>query len=381
MKVLLTGATGFLGWHTRVRLKALTQHEVIAVSRADWPNLARLAKGADAIVHVAGINRGTPEEVEMGNIRLARDVAAAAGASGTPTRIVFANSIQSGNDSPYGTGKAKASDHLAVAAESLGSAYFDARLPNLFGEHGRPNYNSFVATFVELVVKSRAPQITDRPVALLHAQRAAQSLIDGLTSGDRQVEPAGNAVNVATVLEKLTMFHEIYTSRGDIPPLITEFDAQLFNTLRSRLFPRIYPIPLVSHPDGRGNLVETTRSHGGPSQTFLSSTRPGVTRGEHFHLGLVERFIVIGGNARISLRKIFTSQVISFEVSGNDPAVIDMPTLWAHNIINTGNEDLTTLFWANRLYDASTPDTYPENVGGRNRNGIKRATPTRNYQL
>lgn len=361
MKILLTGADGFLGWHTRARLRALTDHEIAAVGRRQWANLVAHARGVDAIVHVAGINRGSDAEVEKGNIDLARTVADAARACGSGPRIVFANSIQSGTDSPYGIGKGTASAVLADAAADVGSAYVDVRLPNLFGEHGRPQYNSFVATFVHSVIKGDAPQIADRPVNLLHVQGAAQLLIDGLTTLEARLHSAGTATTVQAIFERLRDFNGLY-AMGDIPPLLTDLDLDLFNTLRAARFPAMYPIALNPRTDDRGSLLEAVRAHGGQGQTFVSTTRPGVTRGEHFHLRKVERFVVLSGRARMSLRKLFTDQVVSFDVTGEAPAVIDMPTMWTHNITNTGESELTTLFWTHELFDPEAPDTFPEAV-------------------
>jgi len=361
VKVLLTGSAGFLGWHTRVRLRALTGHDVVAVDRGEWPDLARHAKGVDAVVHVAGVNRGFDAEVEQGNIDLAQDLIDALRAAGSAPRIVYADSIQTGNASPYGVGKGAASELLARAAEDLGSRYVDVRLPNLFGEHGLPRYNSFVATFAHAVVNGEVPQIVDRSVDLLHAQGAAQSLIDGLTTAETRLEPAGTPATVQTVYGTLREANLLYTG-GDIPPLLTELDIDLFNTLRAARFPSHYPIALRPRTDDRGSLVEVVRAHGGQGQTFVSTTKPGITRGEHFHLRKIERFVVIKGTARISLRRLFTDDVVSFDVDGEAPAIVDMPTMWVHNITNTGAGELTTLFWANELYDPAAPDTFPEPV-------------------
>ena len=109
-------------------------------------------------------------------------------------------------------------------------------------------------------------------------------------------------------------------------------------------------------------MVETVRSHGGQGQTFVSTTGLGITRGEHFHLGKVERFVVLGGQARISLRRVCDNEIVSFDVSGDRPAVVDMPTMWVHNITNIGDSELTTLFWTHSLFDPEAPDTYWEPV-------------------
>lgn len=362
MKVLLTGAAGFLGWHTRVRLAAVGGHDVVAVSRHDWPRLAELIADVDAVVHVAGINRGSHDEVQAGNVTLARDLATALPKAMRRPVVVFANSIQAGNSTPYGMGKGEAAGVLGEAAAAHGSAFVDVHLPNIFGEHGRARYNSFVATFVEAVIEDRVPTVEDRPITLLHVQAAAQALLDAVsTPTTGVVEPDGTATTVVGVLDRLRSFRELYR-RGDVPPLMTDLDVDLFNTLRAALFPAAYPLPLVQRADRRGALVEVVRAHGGQGQTFVSTTRPGITRGEHFHLRKVERFVVVAGQARISLRRLHDTEVISFDVDGERPVVVDMPTLWAHNITNTGDRELTTLFWANELFDPDRPDTYPEPV-------------------
>lgn len=361
MKILLTGATGFLGWHTRVRLRALTDHEIIPVSRANWGSLVELAKNADAVIHIAGVNRGEPEKVEAGNVSLAQDVSLAVRSSSSVARLVYANSIQSGSDTHYGRGKEAAGALLLEAAREVEAQFTDVFLPNLFGEHGAPRYNSFVATFVEAVIAHTHPDIVDRQVELMHVQRAAQALIDGLGDRGGARHPAGTLNTVQGIYESLANFHQLY-SNGDIPALSDTFTIDLFNTYRAGLFPRHYPITLVAHSDDRGRLVETVRSHGGQGQTFVSTTRPGFTRGDHFHLSKVERFVVLEGSARISLRRLFTDDIISFDVTGDVPAVVDMPTMWVHNITNIGDRDLTTLFWTHSLFDPDAPDTYWEPV-------------------
>ncbi len=361
MRILLTGAAGFLGWHTRVRLRALTDHDVVIATRENWSRLDELAGDVDAVLHIAGVNRATPEQVEQGNVQLAEDVARAVLAGPPGIRIVYANSIHAGSADAYGAGKAAAAQILETAARDTGGTFVDVRLPNLFGEYGRARYNSFVATFVEEIGRGGTPTIQDRLVPLLHVQDAAQTLIDGLGTTAALLQPRGTDASVQDVYDRLLGFHDLYRS-GDIPPLESKLDLDLFNTLRGSLFPQHYPIALPAHEDDRGRLVETVRAHGGQGQTFVSTTRPQVTRGEHFHLGKVERFVVLSGQARISLRKVFATEIVSFDVSGDQPCVVDMPTMWVHNITNTGQDELTTLFWTHSLYDPARPDTYPEPV-------------------
>ena len=361
MKVVVTGAYGFLGWHTRVRLHALTDHEIVPVGRDNFDQLPELCQGADAVIHIAGINRASDDEIESGNRGLAEQLSQALIAAGGSPRIVFANSIQAGNGTPYGNGKSEASKVLAATAGQLGSPYVDVLLPNIFGEHGRPRYNSFVATFVDSVITGVEPQISDREVELLHVQVAAQSLIDALTTASPHMKPAGESTSVLGVYEKLASFWRVYQD-GDIPPLLSQFDVDVFNTLRAALFPAHYPMALITHSDDRGRFVETVRAHGGQGQTSVSTTKPGITRGDHFHLGKVERFVVLSGQARISLRRALSDEIVSFDVTGDEPAIVDMPTMWVHNITNTGDTEVVTLFWTHTLFDPNDPDTYWEPV-------------------
>ena len=362
MRIVLTGAGGFLGWHLRCRLHALTDHDVVAVDRSGFDTLDEAVAGADVVVHVAGVNRAeTDTDVVDGNLGLAEAVAAAVRASGSVGRIVYANSIQAGNGSPYGTGKRDAAAVLESAAAEHGIAFVDVMLPNLFGEHGRPSYNSFVATFCHEVVAGRTPTVNDNRVGLLHVQDAAQALIDGLEGPSRVERPDAEEHGVVEVLDLLREFDEKYRL-GEFPDLSTTFRTNLFNTYRAAAFEARGPIAFEKRTDPRGSLVEAVKAHGGSGQTFFSTTVPGVTRGEHFHLRKIERFVVIGGTARIQLRRLFTDEVHDVEVSGDTPVAIDMPTMWPHNITNTGEGELLTLFWTDSVFDPAAPDTYAEPV-------------------
>ena len=359
--VVLTGAGGFLGWHVRVLARALGLPDPIVIDRdmlADPQRLAAAVDGADRVIHLAGVNRGEPTEVAEGNVVLARQLAAGLRACATPPKkVVFANSIQAGNGTPYGDGKATAGVLLAETMRWFGSEFEDVLLPNLFGEHGRPRYNSVIATFCRMLADGGTPEVTgDRNLDLLHVTDAAAILL-GTLDGEDPVWPIRRSVR--ELADQLTAIAEIYRT-GEIPPLRDRFDVRLFNTYRSHLEPA--PIPLTRHSDARGGLVEAVKVHGGGGQTFCSSTVPGVTRGQHFHLSKVERFVVVRGEAEICMRRMLHDEVLRFRVSGDEPVIVDMPTMWAHNIANVGDGELTTLFWSNELFDPARPDTYPEAV-------------------
>lgn len=363
MKIVLTGAGGFLGWHTRLRLHALTDHEVVPVGRAEWSELSALLSDADAVIHIAGVNRAdADDEVRDGNIALAQDLAAAVTTAGRPLRVVYANSTQAGNGTPYGVGKESAARVLGEAIAVVGGHFVDVVLPNIFGEHGRPRYNSFVATFVHSTVAGDDVTINDNQVGLLHVQQAAQALLDGLTTDLAALHPDPETHGVQEVWDLLQEFHASYVPSGEIPDLSSTFRIDLFNTYRAALFPEHYPIQLVPHSDPRGAFVETVRCRGGEGQSSFSTTVPGITRGEHYHLHKIERFAVIRGRGTMELRKMFTDEVLTFEADGDSPVAIDMPVGWVHNITNTGDDVLFTQFWSHELFRPDAPDTFPEPV-------------------
>lgn len=361
--LVVTGGNGFLGWHLRVLARALGRPEPLLLGRdalADPNRLAGALDGADRVVHIAGVNRGDPRQVVEGNLAPARALADALTACAVPPRVLaYANSIQAGNRTPYGESKAAAAALLREAAARAGVEFIDLRLPNLFGEHGRPHYNSVVATFCHELANGGVCEVReDRKLDLLHVTDAAAALLG--------VAPPGGGVPVtpcavADLAERLAHFADVYR-RGELPELSSAFDVRLFNTYRSHCFPGHYPLRLSGHHDARGGLTEAVRAHGGGGQTFFSSTRPGATRGEHFHLAKVERFVVLRGEAEIALRRVLHDEVVRFRVSGDEPVAVDMPTMWAHRITNVGDTELLTLFWSNELFDPDRPDTYPEAV-------------------
>ncbi|TDC40831.1 NAD-dependent epimerase/dehydratase family protein [Micromonospora sp. KC213] len=365
LRLALTGADGFLGWHVRVLARALGWPEPVVVTRRDLDDPAAVAAkidGIDRVVHLAGVNRGDPTEVAAGNVQLATTLAKALTRCAVPpTSVVFANSVQAGNGTPYGDSKAVAAATLSNVRPDLD----DVRLANLYGEHGRPFYNACTATFCHLLAEGRVPEVhEDREMTLVHVSDAAARLIDAPADGPWDGAMPGLRIGVRELAERLTGYADLYR-RGEIPPLTDRHSVRLFNTYRAYRFPRDYPLPLPRRTDGRGDLVEAVKAHSGGGQTFYSTTRPGVTRGEHFHLAKVERFAVLRGSAEISLRRVGHHDVVRFAVSGDEPAVVDMPTMWAHNITNTGSDDLLTLFWTNELFDPARPDTYPEAVESR----------------
>lgn len=375
MKIVVTGAAGFLGWHTRVRLATLSGVTTRPVDRTAFAGraLEEAVADADVVLHLAGINRAANDEpaaVREGNLALAERLEAALTATRSRARVVFAGSAQADRrgeqETPYGVGKRLAAEHLLGYAERAGAEYVEVRLPNLYGEHGRPDYNSFVATFAHRIARGEEPSVTgDREIPLLHVQDAVADLIAAA------VEPApppllrpdaAVPLRISAVAEKLASFDAVYAG-GQIPALHDPVDVRLFNTLRAaRWDAGLRTVPLTRHEDPRGAFVEVLRQHGGPGQSSFSTTVPGVTRGDHFHFRKIERFVVVAGSGVIRLRRMLTDEVVEIPVTGTAPTAVDMPTLWTHSISNIGDAEMLTLFWINELYDPADADTHPEKV-------------------
>lgn len=366
MKVVVTGADGFLGWHVLARLRAEGIHDETPLGRGSFNDPARLAAAvseADVVMHLAGVNRAAPDVVERGNAELADRLVAALEAAYATPRVVYANSVQSVNASPYGRGKQQAAAILRRWTRDRKAVLVEVLLPNLFGEGGRPDYNSFVATFCHRLATSGEPRVdVDKEVDLLHAQEAAAVLISAVDDeAEEVVRPGGTSRKVSDVLAILRTIDATYRT-GRIPDLSHPITRQLFTTYRSYLYPQWYPQPLKAATDSRGTFVEVAQALGGQGQTSFSTTVPGVTRGNHFHLRKTERFVVLAGRATIALRPVCGTTVTTFEVSGQQPVFVDMPTLHTHNITNTGDEELLTLFWIDEIYDPADPDTFAEAV-------------------
>lgn len=368
MKVGITGGNGFIGWHLRCYLK--TRGDVGEVRIADRETFAApdrlrtFVDGLDLVVHLAGVNRAPDQVLYDGNVDLAEALVRAFETCGVIPCVIYASSIQALEPrTAYGRGKADAAERLAAWAGRSGGRLIDLVVPHVFGEHGRPNYNSAVATFCHQVARGQPPSVTgDGLLTLVHVQDLVERMIDlylGPASGRVAVE--GRPVRVGEVAARLQAMRAEYLEQGVIPDLADPFDRALFNSLRGALPAEQRLFAAALRTDPRGWLVETVKTRSG-GQCFVSATRPGVTRGNHYHRRKVERFFVLQGRARICLRRLFTDEILTYDLDGSAPACVDMPTLHTHNITNIGDGELLTLFWADEVFDSANPDTFPENV-------------------
>ncbi len=367
MRIGLTGGHGFLGWHLRCRL-VLAGHQVVVADRATFASSAALdgfVGDSECIVHAAGVNRGESDDaVADANRRLANDLVSAMKRQNVRLPVIYTNSAKGEDGGSYGTAKEAASKELAAYQQSVGQPYTDLVLPHVFGEFGRPFYNSAVTTFAHCLAAGEEPDVhAAGQLELINTHEVASLVVDAVGSPiDGRCRMEGRSITVGEVWNLLRAQHERYVGGRTIPAFADRFELQLFNTLRSQLdLNGFYPAAIALHADDRGAFAELCRADG-TGQTSISTTRPRITRGDHFHLDKIERFVVIGGSATIRLRRLFSTEVRSFAVSGEDPSLIDMAPLTTHNITNTGDDTMTTVFWAGDHFDPAHPDTFAEPV-------------------
>jgi len=349
MRVAITGEGGFLGYHLTQYYKWVKGDEVVSLGRDYMMNI-NLLKECDLLIHCAGVNRG--DDVYAGNIKLAKDLVDILDELDIKIDIKFASSTQEGNSTLYGQSKKDAVKYLKHYCNYVGTKFENYKLPNLFGVFGKPNYNSFINTFCYNIVNSIDVNYNQNEVELCY-------VYDAIKVMDNQIDEFPTTkIRVDEVYNLISSFHNQY-SEGIIPKLENEFTRNLFNVYREFTSPKHQN---VRHTDDRGYLVELVKTLGTESQVFFSTTKPGITRGNHFHFGKVERFCVLSGNARIDMRKVGTDNVKSYEVSGDDNVVVDMPVLYTHNITNVGDTELVCVFWVDEIFDPQNMDTYFENV-------------------
>lgn len=371
MKIVITGAAGLLGWHAGTRVHAANCAALFKQQSAPFAWVAldhsrfesdqalhQALAGADAVLHFAGVNRAPDDVIETLNPAIAQRLADGCAAVGVRPHIVYANSTHAANDTPYGRSKRIAGEILS----GMGGRYTNLVLPHIFGEGARPRYNNVTATFIEAIINGDQPAINSGGrVGLLHAGAAAQAAIDAVVTGETgDMQPQTRDIAVTDLFALLQRMHGDY-QRNIFPDLRDTFTRDLFNSYRAALYPQGFPRALQLNTDARGTLFEAVKGGGG-GQSFMSTTAPGVTRGNHFHLHKAERFLVVQGEAIIRIRKLLSGTVWEYRVSGTAPAAVDMPTLHTHSIENIGTGDLLTLFWTHDLFDPAHPDTYADSV-------------------
>lgn len=376
LRIGITGQAGFVGYHLYNTLSLRDDVELIPFERSFFENpkaLSQFVSACDTIVHLAAMNRHEDPNVIYGtNIGLVDKLIQACATTRSNPHIIFSSSSQELKDNLYGKSKKEGKEKFMDWANGSGGKFTSLTIPNVFGPFGRPNYNSVVATFCHKVAHDEEPTIiNDGEVGLIYINDLVKIFIDTifakepskpLTNNSFEVDIAPNHfVKVSRILELLNRFKTDYVGNGIFPNLEDHFEKSLFNTFRCYVPESHYPVKFTKHTDPRGTFVEIARTQTSGQFSF-STTVPGITRGNHFHTRKAERFAVIRGKARIQLRRIGTDEVINYELDGDEPAYVDMPIWYTHNITNTGDEELITLFWINEPYDPEDADTYFENV-------------------
>lgn len=361
MKVLITGARGFIGRNLSVRLAELG-HEVLPIGREDsevaWNDAAQ---AADAVVHLAGINRPSDvAEFEMGNVGLTRRLCALLADAGSRVPIIYASSIQAENDNPYGRSKAAAEQALLAHAEATDGPVAILRLPNVFGKWTRIGYNSAVATFCHRVARGEAIDIHD-PAALLKLvyvddviDAFLSLLAGGFSTGRHPVLPIYETT-VGEVADIILSFPE---SRDTLmtPRVGAGLARALYSTYLSYLPVEDFDYCVPIHADQRGRFVEMLKTPDSGQFSYFTAG-PGVTRGDHYHHSKVEKFLVISGEAHFGFRHIQTGERHEIVVDGREGRIVETIPGWTHNITNIGEGELVVMLWANEVFDRARPDT------------------------
>lgn len=376
LRIGITGQAGFVGTHLYNTL-GLYPDTIRRIPFEDSyfqnrQQLRSFVRECDVIVHLAAMNRHPdPRIIYETNIRLVDQLIEAMEAENVTPHVLFSSSTQEERENEYGKSKREGRRKLEEWAGRNKACFTGMVVPNVYGPFGRPNHNSFIATFCYKLTHGETPEILqDSNVKLIFIGNLCRHILDKIKQASIRPEPAVERdevphdfdKKVTDILALLENFRALYFEQGIIPELKDNNEINLFNTFCGYIeYKDFYPRKLVKHADERGVFVETIKLGIG-GQVSFSTTVPGITRGNHFHTRKIERFTVIKGKARIQLRKIGTPEVLDFYLDGRDPAYVDMPVWYTHNITNTGTEELYTQFWINEWYDPADGDTYFEKV-------------------
>ena len=368
MRVLITGAGGFIGKNLTVVLCETPGYEVVRVGRDSPASLlpAQVAS-ADAVVHLAGVNRPTDQvEFETGNVDLTKSVCKAIERSGRPVPLILASSTQAELNSPYGLSKRAAERASEELAASTGNSVSIYRLPNVFGKWCRPNYNSVVATFCHNIANDLPIRIDDPATGLLlvHVDDVVAEFVAALSAPQKGLRWGAVTPEYRTTVGDLARQIEAFRNCRDdlvVERVGTGLVRALYATYVSYLPTRKFAYGLPSHGDPRGVFVEMLKTLDSGQFSYFTA-HPGVTRGGHYHHTKTEKFFVIKGSACFRFRHLMTGERYEIDVSGDQPTVVETIPGWAHDITNTGHDELIVMLWANEIFDRARPDTVASKV-------------------
>ena len=366
MKVAVTGAGGFIGKNlvlALARLPGLSIRELGRESTArEWESALA---SADFVYHLAGVNR--PERDEdffTGNAELTERLCMSLSRQECPPAIVLASSIHATLDTGYGRSKRQAENAVREYSRHTGAPVFLFRLSGVFGKWCRPDYNSVVATFCHRIVHDLPITISDpaKVIALVYIDDVVRAFLRVLEDGEvsksgefHEVRPIYR-VALGDLVDRLRSFRNTRSSLG-LPDMADPFVRALYATYLAGLPEDGFAYALPRREDPRGVLAEAIKSpHCG--QIFVSRTRPGATRGGHYHDSKVEKFLVLEGDAIVRFRHVLGGDLIEYRVAGVELRVMDIPPGYTHEIENVGQGELVVMFWANEVFDAASPDTH-----------------------
>lgn len=381
MKILVTGAKGFLGKNLCETLKnirdekdktrGVTVDEIYEFD-IDTPKekLSEYCKNADFVFHLAGVNRPeTEEEFMTGNFGFTSELLSELEKFHNKASVMVSSSIQAALDNPYGKSKKAGEELIFCYGRDHGIKTLVYRFPNLFGKWCRPNYNSAVATFCHNIAHDLPITVNDRNhmMTLCYVDDVVDELIRALKNeenrrGEYCAVPIEHKITLGEIVDLLYSFKESRVTK--IIPNMTNgsFSKKLYATYLTYLEPDHFAYKLKMNCDARGSFTEILRSQNA-GQFSVNISKPGITKGQHWHNTKNEKFVVVSGHGLIQLRKIGSSDVINYEVSGDDMTVVDMIPGYTHNIINLSDtENLVTFMWCNECFDPEKPDTYYEEV-------------------
>ncbi|GIU32389.1 NAD-dependent epimerase/dehydratase family protein [Shewanella sp. MBTL60-007] len=363
MKILVTGANGFIGKNLCFQLEEQGFTDIVKIDRDNSTHeLDSALESVDFIYHLAGINRPkTEDEFTKGNVDLTSRIVSKLKELNRQTPILLTSSIQAEHSNPYGVSKALAEDAVNQYAEQSKAKVFIYRLPNVFGKWCRPNYNSVVATFCHNVAND-LPLVINDPAAkinLVYIDTVCEHFIHHLTndepSGEQSIKPI-YPTTVGDIANALESFKESKTS------LVTEnvgtgLSRALYSTYISYYSPEQFSYTVPSYIDPRGSFCELLKTKEAGQFSFFTA-HPGVTRGGHYHHTKNEKFLVIKGEAKFKFEHIATGECYSLDVTGDDYRVVETVPGWTHDVTNTGDSELIVMLWANEIFDREKPDTF-----------------------
>lgn len=371
MKVLITGARGFVGKNLQLHLAERKDVQVVCFTRDDSVDqLLALLQGVDFVFHLAGVNRPQdPQEFATGNAELtqslSRAVCAVAEATGKKVPVAYTSSAQAGFDNPYGRSKRGAEETLQAAARSHGIPVHLFRLPNVFGKWCRPNYNSAVATFCHNISHGLPIQVNDpaAAVTLVYVDDVIERFVQLMDGADAATDAAGFATvapqYTITVGELARQIQSFKDSRNTLMTdrVGTGLVRALYSTYVSYLPPESFAYTVPQHGDARGVFVEMLKTPDAGQFSFFTA-HPGITRGGHYHHSKTEKFLVIKGQARFKFRHMQTGETHELVTAGDKSEIVETVPGWTHDITNIGTEEMVVMLWANEVFDRARPDTF-----------------------